>query len=249
METSRCDDAPLERRRQGRSTSSVAHSYRSGTRLPPGAGRARFGVPRHAGAYRTTHRTTAYSHDLAIRNGTYALGSLYTQIAGSERVEERSPPDVMCAAITRPARQSRRSVRAGQASSVACDLDDRDRVAIGVEHDGLATCNRRLARSAQPTRLARLEREYCFDVRHGHGHDAVTTVVRVAEDVQPAAFCGLPRDFLSCATTSGRRAKKRSHQACAALKSLTATSVKRTLTSIRSKCPYCAQSAAVMPSA
>ena len=36
--------------------------------------------------------------------------------------------------------------------------------------------------------------DYCFDLRHGHGHDAVTSVVRVAEHVQPAAFCGLPHD-------------------------------------------------------
>ena len=41
------------------------------------------GVTRHAGAHRTTHRTTAYRRDQAIRNGTYALVALDAQIAGS----------------------------------------------------------------------------------------------------------------------------------------------------------------------
>jgi hypothetical protein len=36
---------------------------------------------------------------------------------------------------------------------------------------------------------------HCFDVRHGHGHDAVAGVVRVANDVQPASFRDLPHHF------------------------------------------------------
>src|SRR5260370_37741021 len=70
----------------------------------------------------------------------------------------------------------------------------------------------------------------------------------IADDVEPAAFGGLPHHFLVVREDVRCRANKRAYQALAALKSLTATPAKRTSTSIRSMSPFCAQSAAVIPS-
>src|SRR5262249_43331943 len=84
------------------------------------------------------------------------------------------------------------SAGAGDASPAARDLNDRDRVAVGVQRGGLPA---RLAFSLDRTGRHTSRREgggSLLDVRHGHGHDAVAGVVRIADYVQPAAIRHLP---------------------------------------------------------
>jgi dihydrofolate reductase len=68
-----------------RSTSSVAHRCRSGTRLRPCAGAPDSAFRATPARTERRDRTTARRRDRAIRNGTYALVELYAQIAGSGR--------------------------------------------------------------------------------------------------------------------------------------------------------------------
>jgi hypothetical protein len=51
-----------------------------------------------------------------------------------------------------------------------------------------------------------------LDVRHGHGVDAVAGVIRIADDVQPAAIGHLPHHFILAGDTSAGRAMKRSYR-------------------------------------
>ena len=90
----------------------------------------------------------------------------------------------------------RRLREAGDASTAARDLNDRDRVAVGIQRDRLPAC---LALSPDRTNrhTLRCQRRGCLlDIRHGHGHDAVAGVVRVADYVQPAAIRHLPHHLL-----------------------------------------------------
>jgi HAAS len=63
-------------------------------------------------------------------------------------------------------------IEAGYCSSVAGDLNDRDRAAVGIQRDGLPTCVA-LSLDRPDRHASRFERRgRRFDIRHRYGHDA-----------------------------------------------------------------------------